>query len=109
MDQKISTLSTFHCRLFIVYIAAHWPSNLFLRKLLILDSYTDIMEIERTNNQIIIRLPANVDTEGLQKFIDYLSYKETTANSVAKQSDVDQLAKDSKKGWWDKNRSRFIK
>lgn len=67
------------------------------------------MEIERTNNQIIIRLPANVDTEGLQKFIDYLSYKEATASSVAKQSDVDKFAKESKKGWWDKNRTRYIK
>lgn len=67
------------------------------------------MEIERTNNQIIIRLPANVDTEGLQRFIDYLSYKEATARSAAKQSEVDKLAQDSNKGWWDKNRSRFIK
>jgi hypothetical protein len=67
------------------------------------------MEIERTNNQIIIRLPANVDTEGLQKFIDYLSYKEASSRSVAKQSDVDKLARESKKGWWEKNRARLIK
>jgi len=37
------------------------------------------MNIERTENEIIIRLPANVDTEGLQRFfIDYLIYKEAT-------------------------------
>lgn len=67
------------------------------------------MLIERTNNEVIIRLPSYVDTEGLQRFVDYLSYKEATAKSKAKQSVVDKLAKEVKKGWWMKNRSRFIK
>ncbi len=67
------------------------------------------MLIERTNNEVIIRLPSNVDTEGLQRLVDYLSYKEATSKSQAKQSDVDKLAKEVKRGWWTKNRSRFIK
>ena len=67
------------------------------------------MLIERTTNEVIIRLPSYVDTEGLQRLVDYLSYKEATAKSNAKQSDVDKLAKEVKKGWWIKNRSRFIK
>jgi hypothetical protein len=41
--------------------------------------------------------------------VDYLTYKEATAKSKAKQADVDALAKEVKKGWWTKNRSRFIK
>ena len=65
------------------------------------------MLIERTTNEVIIRLPSYVDTEGLQKLVDYLSYKEATAKSKAKQSDVDKLAKEVKKGWWTKNRARF--
>ena len=67
------------------------------------------MLIERNSNEVIIRLPSYVDTEGLQRLVDYLSYKEATSKSRAKQSDVDKLAKDVKKGWWSKNRSRFIK
>ena len=67
------------------------------------------MVIERTTNEVIIRLPAYVDTKGLQRLVDYLSYKEATAKSKAKQSDVDKLAKVIKKGWWVKNRNRFIK
>ena len=67
------------------------------------------MQIERTNKEVIIRLPSYVKTEGLQRLIDYLTYKEATSKSKAKQSDVDKLAKDVKKGWWSKNRSRFIK
>lgn len=65
------------------------------------------MLIERTSNEVIIRLPSYVDTEGIQRLVDYLSYKEVTPKF--KQSEVDKLAKEVKKGWWVKNRSRFIK
>lgn len=67
------------------------------------------MVIERTNKEIIIRLPLCIDTEGLQRLVDYLTYKEATAKSKARQSDVDTLAKEVKKGWWTKNRNRLIK
>ena len=67
------------------------------------------MVIERTNKEVIIRLPSYVDTKGLQRLVDYLTYKEATAKSKAKQSDVDALAKEVKKGWWANNRSRFVK
>ena len=67
------------------------------------------MVIERTKNEVIIRLPSYIDTEGLQNLINYLTYKEATDKSQAKQTDVDKLAKDIKKGWWSKNRRRFIK
>jgi hypothetical protein len=69
----------------------------------------NIMVIERTNNEVIIRLPATVDTKGLQRLVDYLTYKEATATSKAKQSDVDALAADVKQGWWAKNKSRLVK
>ena len=61
------------------------------------------MVIERTNKEVIIRLPSYVDTNGLQSLVDFLTYKEVTAKSKAKQADVDQLAKDVKKGWWAAN------
>ena len=66
------------------------------------------MLIERTSNEVIIRLPSYLDTEGLQKLVDFLSYKEATAKSKAKQSEVDKLSKEVKKGWWKKNCNRFI-
>jgi hypothetical protein len=67
------------------------------------------MIIERTAEEVIIRLPSYVDTDGLQRFVEYLTYKEATALTKAKQSDVDILAKEVKKGWWTKNRGRLIK
>ena len=67
------------------------------------------MIIERTDKEIIIRIPSYVGTEGIQNLINYLTYKQATAKSKAKQSDVDALSTEVKKGWWNANRSRFIK
>lgn len=67
------------------------------------------MQIERTDKEIIIKLPSSVDITGLQRLVDYLTYKEATATSKAKQRDVDKLAREVKKGWWSENRKRFIK
>lgn len=66
------------------------------------------MRIKRTSDEIIIRLPASVDTIGLQRLVDYLIYREATSNSKATQEEVDKLASEVKKGWWKKNRKRFI-
>lgn len=67
------------------------------------------MIIERNSKEVIIRLPSSVETDGLQRLVDYLTYKEATAKSKAKQTDVDALASEVKKGWWKKNKSRFVK
>jgi len=67
------------------------------------------MIIERTAKEVIIRLPADVNMDGLQRLVDYLAYKEATSKSKAKQDDVNALAREVKKGWWAKNRNRFIK
>ncbi len=66
------------------------------------------MIIERTKKEVIIRLPLNIDTNGLQNFIDYISYKSATSESKAKQTDVDLLSKEVKIGWWAKNKSRLV-
>ena len=67
------------------------------------------MLIERTDDEVIIRLPSYVDIEGVQRLVDYLTYKEAVAKSKAKQTDVNKLVKEIKKGWWDKNKKRLVK
>ena len=66
------------------------------------------MLVERTNKEIIIRLPASVNFEDLQDFIDYARYKEITSKFKIKQEDVDNMATDINQGWWAENRKRFI-
>lgn len=67
------------------------------------------MDIQRTENEILLKLPANVDTLGLQKMIDYLKFKEATADSNADQNEIGKLAKESKESWWKENKDRFVK
>lgn len=67
------------------------------------------MLIERTNKEVIIRLPASVDTEDLQDILEYARYKELTAGFKVPQKEVDKLAGKINKIWWTKNRKKFIR
>jgi hypothetical protein len=67
------------------------------------------MLIQQTTTEIIIRLPAHVDTEGLQRLINFLEYREMVATSRATQEQIDLLAKQVNLGWWEKNKDKFIK
>jgi hypothetical protein len=53
----------------------------------------DFMIVERTNNEILVRLSPETNTSDLQDMLDYLEYKELVSKSNAKQSDIDELAK----------------
>lgn len=57
------------------------------------------MVIERTKKEVIIRLSPNVDTEDLQKFLNYARYKELTANFKVSQVQVDDLVSQIKTDW----------
>ncbi|KAB5484211.1 hypothetical protein [Flagellimonas hadalis] len=67
------------------------------------------MQIERLNNEILIRLSADTDTIGLQRLLDFLKFKEITSTSKASEEQIGKLAKSSKSDWWKKNKSRFVK
>jgi len=67
------------------------------------------MIIERTSNQIVIKVSQKVDTFGFQRIMDYLDYLEITSKSKATQDDADRLADELNENWWSKNRKRFIK
>ena len=60
------------------------------------------MILERTKDEILVRLPSYVDLTELQNMVDYLQYKELTAKSKASDSDVDELSKIVNKSIWNK-------
>ena len=66
-----------------------------------------MLNIERTNNEIIIRLPADLEVDHLQRMLDYLSYKQAIRNSKASSEEIEDLSQEIKKGWWEKNKDRF--
>ncbi len=61
-----------------------------------------IMILERTKDEILVRLPANLDLTELQNMIDYLDYKEQTMNSKISQNEVDGLSKTVNESIWAK-------
>ena len=67
------------------------------------------MQIERTNDEILIRVAAGTDLVGLQRILDYLRFREIASKSKATQKQINELATESKSTWWKKNKDRFVK
>jgi len=67
------------------------------------------MQIERTDKEIVIRIPAETDLPGLQKILDYVKFRNVVSKSKATQSQLDALAQESKSTWWEENKSKFVK
>jgi predicted trehalose synthase len=66
-----------------------------------------MLTIERTDREIIIRLPLDLGVNDIQRMLDYLAYKQAIQNSQATQEQIDELAKEAKSGWWERNKDRF--
>ena len=67
------------------------------------------MIIERTNNEILIRIPNSVDIDDAQRIIDYIRYQEITSKSKASQKEADNLAAEANENWWKENKNNFLK
>lgn len=78
------------------------PHKLHFKKNCIFDKNETSMILERTKNEIIVRLPANVDLTELQNMLDYLNYKEQTSKSKVTQKDVDELSETVNQNIWTK-------
>lgn len=66
------------------------------------------MTIENKDNEIIIRISADVNLDDIQKSLDYIRYIEITSKSEATQSDVDKLSAEINRNWWDLNKSKYF-
>jgi len=67
------------------------------------------MIIERTENEILIRLPDTFDVDDIQRMLDYLRYKDLTKDSQATQEEVDELSSEINSEWWGKNKDLLLK
>lgn len=65
------------------------------------------MQIERTNKEILIRIPSGSDIIGLQRILDFLKFREITSKSKASQKEIDELSTETKSAWWEQNKSKF--
>ena len=60
------------------------------------------MIVERLGDELLVRIPANMQTSRIQNILDYLRYEELTSESSATEEDVNMLVKEIKKGRWNK-------
>ncbi len=67
------------------------------------------MQIERTNKEILIRIPSGTDIIGLQRILDFLKFREITSKSKASQKEIDELSTETKSEWWKQNKSKFTR
>lgn len=65
------------------------------------------MNIERTSEEIIFRLPTSTKLEDLQEIADLFAFKEIAKKSKATQKDVDVLVRKIKKGRWNKTKKKL--
>jgi len=67
------------------------------------------MKVERLNNEVLVRIKSEYDSDKLQEILDLIRYAELTSKSNATQAEVNDFASEVNKSWWTKNKSRFIK
>lgn len=66
------------------------------------------MKIERTDKEIIIRIPNSIDIDSAQRIIDYIRCLDITSKSEAEQEDVDEISDDVNREWWENNKDTFL-
>ena len=67
------------------------------------------MILERTDKEIVIRLPNGTDWGDIEAILKYLRYRELVSKSQAKQEDIDRIASEMNKSWWEENKHRFLR
>lgn len=56
-----------------------------------------------TEKEITLTIPTGMDALGVQNIIDYIAFLKITAQNKATQKDVDRVAEETNKDWWNKN------
>lgn len=65
------------------------------------------MIIESKDDEIVIRISANVNLDDIQNSLDFIRYKEIVSKSKGSQADADALASEVNNSWWNENKSKY--
>jgi len=63
--------------------------------------------IERTDKEILIKLPLDTTPKAIQGVLNYFRYLELGKGVEIDQTEIDKMAQEAKSGWWEKNKHRF--
>jgi uncharacterized Ntn-hydrolase superfamily protein len=78
-----------------------------LRYVLKIKNEVMAITIESNSEEILIKLPIDTSLENIQQILKYFTYIDLVSKSKAEQEQIDDIAKEIKKGWWLKNKDRF--
>jgi hypothetical protein len=67
------------------------------------------MIVERTDEEVIIRLPGTMNVSEIQDIIDFFRFKELTNRTIVDDDQVFQVSMEAKKGRWERARKSLIK
>lgn len=65
------------------------------------------MKIERTENELVIRLPLTSNILQLEKYINYFKVMEILSKAQGTEEQAQKLAEEANEYWYEKNKSRF--
>ena len=63
--------------------------------------------IDRTDDEILIRLPISSTPIQVQNALNFIKYVELGKDSKITPGDVDNLIKETRGRWWEENKERF--
>ncbi|MGA0556418.1 hypothetical protein ACO2Q8_07200 [Larkinella sp. VNQ87] len=66
------------------------------------------MVITRQDRSIIIEANDSINTEAVQKVIDYINILEITAQNQGTEEQAAELAREVEANWWKSNKHRFL-
>ena len=66
------------------------------------------MTIERTKDEILIRIPSTMDFKKIEAWIEYFNVMDILSRSKGTDEEALKLAKEVNTKWWAKNRNRFL-
>jgi hypothetical protein len=63
--------------------------------------------IDRTESEILIRLPLSSTSKAVQNALNFIKYVELGKDSQITQADVEKMVKETKGRWWEENKEKF--
>lgn len=67
------------------------------------------MQIERVNDEIVIRISEKINPDVLQNVFNYVKSNTIISKSLANEEDIENVSEEIKSSWWANNKNRFIK
>ena len=64
--------------------------------------------VERTNDAIVLKLPLDTKASDIQWVLNFFEYVDLVSKSYARQEEIEDLAREANRDWWNENKNRFL-